>query len=108
MTEVIAALVVGAGPAGLATSAELTRRGVAHRIVERGDEVGHSWANAYDSLTLHTGKHLSRLPGMRFARGTPLFPSRTDFLSYLREYARRFAPAVETGITVLDVRREDD
>jgi Predicted flavoprotein involved in K+ transport len=68
------ALIVGAGPAGLATSRELSRAGVEHRVLERGDVIGHTWANLYDGLVLHTGKHLSALPGLPFRASTPLFP----------------------------------
>ena len=107
-TERYPALVVGAGPAGLATSAELTRRGVRHLVLERGDRIGYSWANLYDSLTLHTGKHMSVLPGLRFDRATPLFPTRAHFLRYLERYAERFAVPVRTGATVTRVEREGD
>ena len=89
--ESVPVVVVGAGPAGLATSAELMRRGVRHVVLERGPEVAYSWVNAYDSLTLHTGRHMSTLPGMPFPRGTPLFPSRLQFVDYLRAYAERLA-----------------
>ena len=61
-------VVVGGGPAGLATSRELRRRRVDHVVLERGEAAGHSWMHLYDSLTLHTGKHLSTLPGMSFGR----------------------------------------
>ena len=87
------AIVVGAGPAGLATSRELTRAGVDHCVLERGDQVGHTWANLYDSLVLHTGRHLSALPGLAFPSGTPLFPPRRDFLDYLHRYADHVQPA---------------
>jgi thioredoxin reductase len=100
-------LVVGAGPAGLATAAELARRGVPYRVVERGDTLGHTWAHLYDSLTLHTGRHMSTLPGMPFARGTALFPSRREFLDYLHAYARRHAIRVETGAEVRHLERAD-
>ena len=101
-------LVVGAGPAGLATAAELTRRGITHRLVERGDSLGHSWEMLYDSLVLHTGRHMSTLPGRRYPRGTPLFPSRGDFLAYLRDYARAFALRVETGTEVRRFERRGE
>ncbi len=85
------AVVIGAGPAGLATSRELGRRGVAHVVLERGDRIGYTWANLYDSLVLHTGKHMSALPGLRFPESTPLFPTRRDFVEYpgsIREHLR--------------------
>jgi len=81
------AVVIGAGPGGLAVSRELSVRGVEHAVLERGPAPGESWANVYDSLRLHTGKHLSALPGRPFARTTPLFVPATEYLGYLRDYA---------------------
>lgn len=101
------AVVIGAGPAGLATSRELGRRGIDHAVLERGNTLGHTWANLYDSLVLHTGKHLSSLPGLPFARTTRLFPSRRDFLHYLEEYARQFNLPVRTGADVGVLTRMD-
>jgi cation diffusion facilitator CzcD-associated flavoprotein CzcO len=100
-------LVLGGGPAGLATSAELRRRGVDHLILERGPRVGHTWENLYESLTLHTGKHMSALPGMRFPRATPLFPARADFVEYLHRYADTFQLPVQTQCNVSRVERHD-
>ena len=108
MNEVFDAIVIGGGPAGLACSRELSRRGVSHRVLERGDAVGHTWAHLYDGLVLHTGKHLSSLPGMPFPSSTPLFPSRADFLAYLQRYADTFRVPIETGQEVESVRREAD
>src|SRR5262245_22792309 len=93
-------VVVGAGPAGLASSRELGRRGVQHLVLERGASAGHCWRNAYDSLRLHTGKHLSALPGLRFRRGTPLFPTRDDFVAYLNQYCEQFALPISFGVDV--------
>jgi cation diffusion facilitator CzcD-associated flavoprotein CzcO len=102
-----AAVVIGAGPAGLATSRELLRRNIQHVVLERGD-VADSWSRLYDSLTLHTGKHMSHLPGMRFPWSAPLFVSRERFLAYLHEYRRRFALPIESGREVTAVVRDGD
>src|SRR5881396_739182 len=107
MPEPARVLVVGAGPAGLATSQQLQARAVPHRVLERGDSVGHTWANLYDSLTLHTGKHMSNLPGMPFPHSAPLFVPRREFLEYLRRYALAFDLPVETGYAVEQVTRTD-
>lgn len=101
-------VVIGAGAAGLATARELARRGVRYRVLERGSTPGQTWADLYDSLRLHTGRHLSALPGMRLPRGTPLFPSRTDFHEYLRSYARASSIPVETGRSVHTVARRGE
>ena len=98
-------VVVGGGPAGLATSAELRRRRIGHVVLERGDAAGHSWMHLYDSLRLHTGKHLSALPGLRFDARVPIFPSRTDFVAYLHRYVEVMELPVETRRTVTRVER---
>ena len=107
MPEWVPVVVVGAGPAGLATSQQLKERGVPHRVLERGDTVGYTWANLYDSLTLHTGKHMSNLPGLPFPRSAPLFVPRRGFWDYLRHYARTFELPVQTGCAVEGVTRAD-
>ena len=99
-------VIVGAGPAGLATSAELRRRHIEHVVLERGEAPGHTWMHLYDSLTLHTGKHLSSLPGMSFDRRVGIFPTRGDFVSYLHRYAEVFELPIETGRTVTAIERE--
>jgi cation diffusion facilitator CzcD-associated flavoprotein CzcO len=99
-------LVIGAGPAGLATAAELARRGVPYRLFERGPSLGTSWLNAYDSLCLHTGRHMSTLPGHGYQKGTPLFPTRDQFVAYLCEYADRHGLRIETSSDVSSVRKD--
>ena len=98
-------VVVGGGPAGLATSAELRRRRVEHVVLERGAAAGHIWMHLYDSLTLHTGKHLSKLPGMSFNRSVPIFPSRADFVAYLHRYVEVLELPIETGQLVTRIER---
>ncbi|HYT05429.1 MAG TPA: NAD(P)/FAD-dependent oxidoreductase [Gemmatimonadales bacterium] len=108
MAERVPVVVVGAGPAGLATSQQLKERGVPHRVLERGDAVGYTWANLYDSLTLHTGKHMSNLPGLPFSHSAPLFLPRREFWDYLRHYAQFFGLPIETGCAVKQIARTDD
>lgn len=102
------ALVIGAGPAGLATSRQLARAGVTHLVVERGDSVGQTWVELYDSLILHTARRLSTLPDLPFPPGTPRFPGRLDFLEYLRTYARTFGLPVRLHVDVVGLRRDAD
>jgi indole-3-pyruvate monooxygenase len=98
-----AVVVVGAGPAGLATAACLQRRGIAALVLEAAPSLGHAWRNHYDRLRLHTVKSRSHLPGLRFGRNVPRYPSRADVLAYLEEYAARFGIAPRTGEEVLRV-----
>jgi cation diffusion facilitator CzcD-associated flavoprotein CzcO len=107
-TKQIDAVVVGAGPAGLATSRELTERGVRHLVLERGAEPGHNWANLYDSLTLHTGKHMSALPGLKIGSRAPMFVPRQQFVDYLRRYKLIFQLPVHTDCDVTSIARTGD
>ncbi len=101
-------LIIGGGPAGLATAGCLQRRGIAARILEQGPDVAHSWARYYDRVRLHTGKHLSNLPNVPFGRGYPLYVGRDALVRYYREYARRLDLAVSTNERVVAVERAPD
>jgi putative flavoprotein involved in K+ transport len=107
MPKPVTAIVVGAGPAGLAASRELTRAGVEHRVLEGGEQVGQTWARLYDSLVLHTGRHLSALPGLPLSSSLPMFVPRREFLDYLNRYAATFSLPIETGAEVASAVRDD-
>src|SRR5207247_1622112 len=83
------ALIVGAGPAGLAAAACLEQRGVHPLVLEAGPSLANSWRRHYDRLHLHTVKQQSQLPGFPFAKELPLYPSRADVVAYLEAYAAR-------------------
>jgi cation diffusion facilitator CzcD-associated flavoprotein CzcO len=92
-------LVVGAGPAGLATAYYLQRRGLPYQVIDKGG-VGYAWQNHYDSLHIHTPKEVSALPGLSMPDTYPTFPSRVQFLSYLQDYAHHFQLNIELGVEV--------
>ena len=75
-------------------------------MFERGDRAGYTWTQLYDSLVLHTGKHMSALPGMPFPAATPLFPTRQHFVDYLTSYAQANDVPLETGKAVQLVARD--
>src|SRR5947209_8452251 len=83
-------LIVGAGPAGLATAAMLQRAGIASRILEAGPGPATSWIHYYDRLRLHTGRRISGLPGFPLPRSFPVFVPRARLVQYFQAYARRF------------------
>ena len=89
-------MVVGAGPAGLAVSRELRTRGIDHVVLERARSARAGGA-IYDGLVLHTGRHLSSLPGRPFARSDPMFVTRDRFVRYLDEYAAELDLPIEAG-----------
>jgi cation diffusion facilitator CzcD-associated flavoprotein CzcO len=92
-------IIVGAGPAGLATAYLLQQRGLPYTVLEK-HSVGWSWQNHYDRLHLHTLKEVSALPGLPMPDEYPRFPSREQHLNYLRHYAKDFALNITTEINV--------
>jgi len=105
--EPLPALIVGAGPAGLATAACLAQRGVHALVLEAGPSLATAWRHHYDRLHLHTVKQQSHLPGVPFAKELPRYPSRADVVAYLEAYAARFAIAPRTGEAVRRVSAAD-
>ena len=99
--------IVGGGPGGLAVSQQLAARRISNVVLERGDHAGWMWGQVYDSLRLHTGKHLSSLPGMPFPAHTSLFPTRSEFADYLASYVDRFQLPVRTGVEATGLLREN-
>ena len=100
-------IVVGAGPAGLATAAQLRRAHVPAIVLEQADAIASAWRGRYDRLKLNSPRWYSRLPdGPAFKAAT--FPSRDELVAYLDEYARRHALDVRLGVRVERIEREDD
>src|SRR4051794_32245450 len=97
-------VVIGAGPAGLATAAEPERRGGGAVVLERGDAVGAAGRPRYDRLRLNSSKWFSQLPNARYLRGTAVFPTRTDLVRYLEDYAadRRLDVRCNTRVERID------
>jgi putative flavoprotein involved in K+ transport len=100
-----AAVVIGAGHAGLAMSRRLTDRSIDHVVLERG-QVANSWrTQRWPSLRLLTPNWQIRLPGYAYAGADPDgFMPVADVVATLTRYARHVSAPVRTGTTVRTVR----
>jgi putative flavoprotein involved in K+ transport len=101
------ALVIGAGPAGLAAAAMLRRRGVAPVVLDRSAALGDSWRQHYDRLHLHTVRWLSDLPGFPIPRSEGKWVSRDGVARYLEAYARHHGLEVRLGVEARRVERSN-
>nr|TKW02027.1 hypothetical protein SEVIR_8G217800v2 [Setaria viridis] len=94
-------LIVGAGPAGLATAACLTHLSIPYVIVEREDCSASLWRNrAYDRLKLHLAKEFCELPHMSYPADAPTYIPKDQFVKYLDNYIEHFdiRPKYHTAI----------
>src|SRR5215203_3591296 len=101
------ALVVGAGPAGLAVAGSLRDRGLSFELLEKSRSLAASWRGHYDSLRLHTDKRHSALPGLPYQTGYPRYVTKDQFLDYLQDYADRFDIRPRWGEEVVSARWEE-
>jgi len=101
------AYVIGAGPAGLAAAAMLSRAGVPATVLERAPVVAASWRTHYDRLHLHTTRRLSALPGLPIPRSYGRWVARDDLVRYLEGYVERHHLDVRTGVEVERIDRHD-
>ena len=81
------AIVIGAGPAGLAAALALKDRGIHSLVIDRADRVASSWHRRYEGLRLNTWRRYSQLPDRPFPKGTPTFPTRDQVVGYLEHHA---------------------
>lgn len=102
----MAILIIGAGPAGLALSYHLTRRGRAHTLLEAG-RAGESWRRRrWDSLRLVAPNWHLQLPGFPYAGPDPDgFLHRDEVAAYIEAYARAIEAPVIDGVTVTALRQ---
>lgn len=93
-------LVIGGGQAGLSVSRGLSRRGIAHVVLER-DRVASSWRSRWDSFTLVTPNWTLGLPGSPYAGDDPDgHVPREEIVDHLQAYAKRWHVPVREGVAV--------
>ncbi|MCB0584433.1 MAG: NAD(P)/FAD-dependent oxidoreductase [Phaeodactylibacter sp.] len=97
-------LIIGAGPAGLATAARLRQRGLPFEILEQSQAVAPAWRRHYDRLHLHTVKEHSNLPFMEFPENYPRYVPRKMLVDYFDAYAKAFAIRPHFGEEVAAVK----
>ncbi|XP_071728602.1 probable indole-3-pyruvate monooxygenase YUCCA10 [Rutidosis leptorrhynchoides] len=91
MKQETVVVIVGAGPAGIATSACLNRQSIPNIVLEREDCYASLWQQkAYDRLKLHLAKNFCELPHMSFPLDAPTFVPKNMFVEYLHNYVCHF------------------
>jgi putative flavoprotein involved in K+ transport len=108
VTDAPDVVVIGAGQAGLATSHELTKRGVDHVVFERR-RVADSWRRRWDSFCLVTPNWSINLPGGRYDGDDPDgYLDRDELVAFFERYAASFDAPIREGIEVTSLRRDAD
>ncbi|XP_076939855.1 putative indole-3-pyruvate monooxygenase YUCCA10 [Bidens hawaiensis] len=101
MKQETVVVIVGAGPAGIATSACLNLLSIPNIVLEREDCYASLWQKkAYDRLKLHLAKSFCELPHMPFPLSAPTFVPKDMFVQYLQNYVYLFnvAPLYQRSV----------
>ena len=103
-TEILDAVVVGAGQAGLGVSHYLSRAGVRHRVLERG-RVGETWrSQRWDAFRMNTINAQTLMPGQRYeGRDSDGFMTHHGWVELLNSFAAANHLPVDTGVPVTEV-----
>ena len=82
-----AVVIIGAGPAGLATSALLKYQSIDHVLLDKADSIGGAYARMRTSLQLLSPTYFNSLP-LRKGDWEQKKISAGDYLTYLQNYAK--------------------
>lgn len=106
--EVLDAVVVGAGWAGLGVSYWLARHGLRHRVVERG-RIGETWrTQRWDSFRMNTPNVQTVMPGDSYQGSDPFGAmTRDDFVALLHDFAGRNGLPVEPDTSVIELMHDN-
>ena len=109
MGEVMDAVVVGAGQAGLGASYFLQEDGRKHLVFERG-RIGETWlSQRWDSFQLNTLNFMNVLPGLPYRGAEPDgFWRQAELVAYFQEYVEHFSLPVRTGVRVISIEQAGD
>ncbi|THK34709.1 FAD-dependent oxidoreductase [Ensifer sp. MPMI2T] len=103
-TDILDAVVIGAGWAGLGVSHALMQRGLRHKVLERG-RIGETWrTQRWDSFRLNIPNLQTVMPGDTYIGSDPDGAMTSgEFVALLEDYAGRHGLPVETGTPVTDL-----
>lgn len=101
-------IVIGAGPAGMATAHALNKVGLKAVILEKEARIGEPWRRRHKNITLNTHRDLSAMPGMAFPKKTPAFPGRDAVVAHLTAFGEGNRLPIEYGVHVDAISRAGD
>ncbi len=101
-------IIIGAAQAGLSIAYFLKKNQRDFLILDKENEIGASWLNRWDSLSLFTPSEFNNLPGMEFPSPKGYYPSKEDVADYFKKYAREFDFPIKLEILVEGLEKKDD
>ncbi|WP_199615074.1 flavin-containing monooxygenase [Paenibacillus alkalitolerans] len=107
MNEMLDAIVIGGGQAGVASGYHLKKKGLQFLILEASDQSTGSWSSYYDSLKLFSPARFSSMPGLKFPGQPNGYPTRDEVIRYLQDYRAKFQLPVMRNQRVESVEMDE-
>ncbi|WP_428909986.1 flavin-containing monooxygenase [Niallia sp. Krafla_26] len=101
-------IIIGAGQAGLSMGYYLKKTNVSFLILDQANEIGETWRNRYDSLTLFTPRTYSSLPGLKMEGDPNGYPTKDEVAQYLEQYGNMFSLPIQLKTTVTRLSQTDN
>lgn len=100
-------IIIGGGQSALATAYFLKREKIDFLLLDSNEIPGGSWTRTWTSLKLFSPKEYSSLPGWMMPPTQEPYPSRSEIISYLTEYEKRYEFEVNRPVKVTSVSQDD-
>lgn len=100
-------IIIGGGQAGLSVAYFLRRSSLEFLIVDDQKESGGAWLKTWESLKLFSPTEYSSLSGWQMPKSRAEYPTRKEFLDYLKAYQERYNFPVQRGVRVTQVEKEN-
>ena len=98
--EILDAVVIGAGQAGLSASYHLLRKGADFVVLDANAGPGGAWRHRWDSLTLGDAHRVHDLPGLPLGEPDPSLPASQVVADYYGRFEREYDVPVRRPVHV--------
>lgn len=99
-------IIIGGGQAGLSMAYFLRRNKIDYLVLDSNSISGGSWLDTWDSLRLFSPTEYNSLSGWPMPKSKQEYPTRNEFITYLKKYEERYKMNIKRNINVISVTKK--
>ena len=99
--------IIGGAQAGLSIAYHLKKMSKNFIVVDGGKEIGGSWLDRWDSLTLFTPAEYNNLPGLKFDAPKGYYPNKVEVANYFKTYVKEYNIPIQFNTLITSVRKTE-
>ncbi len=101
-------VIIGGGQAGLSIGYFLRRTKLDWLILDENEKPGGAWLQTWDNLKLFSPTDYNSLSGWPMPKSKREYPTKDEFIDYLKAYEKRYNFPINRPVKVLKVEKEND